>query len=123
MARLPAEFALEPVAARDQLGRVAGTARLFDHVQAHAGDALDRVDDLAHAVAVPIAAIQGQRCAAGAKMVERLEVRGGQIVARWLMNLSISLDHRLVDGWDGAMFLQDVKALLEDPTTMFMEMV
>ena len=39
------------------------------------------------------------------------------------MNLSISVDHRLADGWDGAMFLAEVKALLEDPTTMFMEMV
>jgi pyruvate dehydrogenase E2 component (dihydrolipoamide acetyltransferase) len=57
------------------------------------------------------------------KIEERPAVRGGQIVARWLMNLSISLDHRLVDGWDGAMFLQEVKALLEDPTTMFMEMI
>ena len=57
------------------------------------------------------------------KMEERPAVRGGQIVARWLMNLSISLDHRVVDGRDGAMFLQDVKSLLEDPTTMFMEMV
>jgi pyruvate dehydrogenase E2 component (dihydrolipoamide acetyltransferase) len=57
------------------------------------------------------------------KMEERPAVRGGQIVVRWLMNLSISLDHRLVDGWDGAMFLQDVKNLLEDPTTMFMEMI
>jgi pyruvate dehydrogenase E2 component (dihydrolipoamide acetyltransferase) len=57
------------------------------------------------------------------KIEERPAVRGGQIVARHLMNLSISIDHRLADGWDGAMFLQDVKALLEDPTTMFMEMV
>jgi len=57
------------------------------------------------------------------KIEERPAVRNGQIVARWLMNLSISIDHRLADGWDGAMFLQDVKALLEDPTTMFMEMV
>jgi pyruvate dehydrogenase E2 component (dihydrolipoamide acetyltransferase) len=57
------------------------------------------------------------------KIEERPAVRNGQIVARWLMNLSISLDHRLVDGWDGAMFLQDVKTLLEDPTTMFMEMI
>jgi pyruvate dehydrogenase E2 component (dihydrolipoamide acetyltransferase) len=57
------------------------------------------------------------------KIEERPAVRGGQIVARHLMNLSISVDHRLADGWDGAMFLQDVKALLEDPTTMFMEMV
>ena len=57
------------------------------------------------------------------KIEQRPAVVDGQIVARWLMNLSISLDHRLVDGWDGAMFLQDVKALLEDPTLMFMEMV
>jgi len=57
------------------------------------------------------------------KIEERPAVRDGQIVARHLMNLSISVDHRLADGWDGAMFLQDVKSLLEDPTTMFMEMV
>jgi pyruvate dehydrogenase E2 component (dihydrolipoamide acetyltransferase) len=57
------------------------------------------------------------------KIEERPAVRAGQIVIRQLMNLSISVDHRLADGWDGAMFLQDVKALLEDPTTMFMEMV
>ena len=57
------------------------------------------------------------------KIEEKPAVRGGQIVIRQLMNLSISVDHRLADGWDGAMFLQDVKTLLEDPTTMFMEMV
>jgi pyruvate dehydrogenase E2 component (dihydrolipoamide acetyltransferase) len=57
------------------------------------------------------------------KIEERPAVRGGQIVIRHLMNLSISVDHRIADGWDGAMFVQEVKALLEDPTTMFMEMV
>ena len=57
------------------------------------------------------------------KIEEKPAVRGGQIVIRHLMNLSISVDHRLADGWDGAMFLQDVKTLLEDPTTMFKEMV
>ena len=57
------------------------------------------------------------------KIEEKPAVRDGKIVARHLMNLSISVDHRLADGWDGAMFLQEVKALLEDPTTMFMEMV
>jgi pyruvate dehydrogenase E2 component (dihydrolipoamide acetyltransferase) len=57
------------------------------------------------------------------KIEEKPAVRHGQIVIRDLMNLSISVDHRLADGWDGAMFLQDVKSLLEDPTTMFMEMV
>jgi pyruvate dehydrogenase E2 component (dihydrolipoamide acetyltransferase) len=57
------------------------------------------------------------------KIEERPAVRHGQIVIRHLMNLSISVDHRLADGWDGAMFVQEVKSLLEDPTTMFMEMV
>ena len=57
------------------------------------------------------------------ELKERPAVRDGQIVARWIMNLSISLDHRVVDGWDGAMFLQSVKQLLEDPTLMFMEMI
>ena len=57
------------------------------------------------------------------KIEDKPAVRNGQIVIRQLMNLSISVDHRLADGWDAAMFLQDVKALLEDPTTMFMEMI
>ena len=50
-------------------------------------------------------------------------VRDGQIVIREMMNLSISLDHRIVDGYQGAQFLQHVIELLQDPTLMFMEMV
>jgi pyruvate dehydrogenase E2 component (dihydrolipoamide acetyltransferase) len=66
----------------------------------------------------PEAAIMGVH-----KIAEKPAVRGGQIVARHLMNLSVSVDHRIADGYDGAMFLQEVKAYLEDPTLMFMEMV
>ena len=50
-------------------------------------------------------------------------VRDGQIVVRDIMNLSISLDHRVVDGYEGAQFLHHVIELLQDPTLMFMEMV
>jgi pyruvate dehydrogenase E2 component (dihydrolipoamide acetyltransferase) len=50
-------------------------------------------------------------------------VRGGEVVIREMMNLSISLDHRIVDGYEGAQFLQHVIELLQDPTLMFMEMV
>ncbi len=57
------------------------------------------------------------------EMKERAAVVNGQIAVRWMMNLSISVDHRLADGWDGAMLVQEVKALLEDPTLMFMEMI
>jgi pyruvate dehydrogenase E2 component (dihydrolipoamide acetyltransferase) len=57
------------------------------------------------------------------KIRETPVVREGQIVIRQMMNLSISLDHRIVDGYEGAKFLQHVVALLQDPTLMFMELV
>jgi pyruvate dehydrogenase E2 component (dihydrolipoamide acetyltransferase) len=37
-----------------------------------------------------------------------------------LMNLSIALDHRVVDGFEGANFLQEVKRYLEDPTLLLL---
>ena len=37
------------------------------------------------------------------------------IEVRKRMNLSLSCDHRVVDGWDAANFLQDMKALIENP--------
>ncbi|WP_293944487.1 dihydrolipoamide acetyltransferase family protein [Sphingomonas sp.] len=39
----------------------------------------------------------------------------GEIEARKRMNLSLSCDHRVVDGWDAASFLQAMKALIENP--------
>jgi pyruvate dehydrogenase E2 component (dihydrolipoamide acetyltransferase) len=57
------------------------------------------------------------------KISEKPAVRDGQIVIRQLMNLSISVDHRIADGYDGAAFLAEVKTYLEDPTLMFLEMV
>jgi pyruvate dehydrogenase E2 component (dihydrolipoamide acetyltransferase) len=37
-----------------------------------------------------------------------------------VMNLSVSLDHRVVDGYEGASFLQEVKRYLEDPTLLLL---
>jgi 2-oxoisovalerate dehydrogenase E2 component (dihydrolipoyl transacylase) len=54
------------------------------------------------------------------KIVERPVVRGGQIVARKMMNISASFDHRVVDGFDAASFIQLIKNLLENPATLFM---
>ncbi|HEY5072508.1 MAG TPA: dihydrolipoamide acetyltransferase family protein [Caulobacteraceae bacterium] len=54
------------------------------------------------------------------KITERPVVRHGQIVIRKVMNLSSSFDHRVVDGYDAADFIQKVKALLEHPATLFM---
>jgi len=54
-------------------------------------------------------------------IVERPVVREGQIVVRKMMNLSSSFDHRVVDGFDAAEFIQKVKALLEHPAMLFIE--
>ncbi len=53
-------------------------------------------------------------------IVARPVVRDGQIVVRKMMNLSSSFDHRVVDGYDAAEFIQRLKALLEHPATLFM---
>ena len=54
-------------------------------------------------------------------IVLRPVVRDGQIVVRKMMNLSSSFDHRVVDGYDAAEFIQKFKALLEHPATLFMD--
>jgi 2-oxoisovalerate dehydrogenase E2 component (dihydrolipoyl transacylase) len=53
------------------------------------------------------------------KIVERPIFQGDEIVRAKLMNLSISCDHRVVDGWDAASFVQAVKKLLETPVLLF----
>ena len=55
------------------------------------------------------------------RIVERPVIRGGLIVGRSLMNLSCSFDHRVVDGADGARFVQAVRVLLESPALLFVE--
>jgi 2-oxoisovalerate dehydrogenase E2 component (dihydrolipoyl transacylase) len=54
-------------------------------------------------------------------IIERPVVKKGQIVVRKMMNLSSSFDHRVVDGFDAAEFIQRVKAMLEHPATLFMD--
>ncbi len=55
------------------------------------------------------------------KIAERPVVRHGQVVVRKMMNISSSFDHRIVDGWDAATFVQKIKGLLEHPATLFMD--
>src|SRR6476659_9107307 len=49
------------------------------------------------------------------KVEEKLVQIGGKIEIRRRMNLSLSCDHRVVDGWDAANFMQDLKKLIENP--------
>ncbi|ACI57645.1 catalytic domain of components of various dehydrogenase complexes (plasmid) [Rhizobium leguminosarum bv. trifolii WSM2304] len=46
---------------------------------------------------------------------------GAQFVPRKMMNLSSSFDHRIIDGWDAATFVQRIRALLETPALIFIE--
>jgi 2-oxoisovalerate dehydrogenase E2 component (dihydrolipoyl transacylase) len=55
------------------------------------------------------------------KMIERPVVRHGKIEVRKMMNISSSFDHRIVDGWDAATFIQKIKGLLEHPAALFVD--
>jgi 2-oxoisovalerate dehydrogenase E2 component (dihydrolipoyl transacylase) len=55
--------------------------------------------------------------------VNKISVRpvwnGASFIPRKMMNLSSSFDHRVIDGWDAATFVQHIKTLLETPTLIF----
>jgi 2-oxoisovalerate dehydrogenase E2 component (dihydrolipoyl transacylase) len=46
---------------------------------------------------------------------------GAAFVPRKMMNLSSSFDHRVIDGWDAAQFVQRIKAELETPALIFID--
>ena len=56
------------------------------------------------------------------KIMERPMVVGGQIVARPMMYLALSYDHRIVDGKGAVTFLVRVKEALEDPRRLLMDL-
>ena len=56
------------------------------------------------------------------KMVVRPVWDGTTFVPRKMMNLSSSFDHRVIDGWDAAIFVQRLKELLENPATLFVDL-
>ncbi len=53
---------------------------------------------------------------------ERPIVVAGEIVIRPMMNLALYYDHRIIDGREAVSFLKRIKALLEDPEEMLLEM-
>nr|WP_295462257.1 dihydrolipoamide acetyltransferase family protein [Mesorhizobium sp.] len=55
------------------------------------------------------------------KMMVRPVWDGTQFIPRKMMNLSSSFDHRVIDGWDAAVFVQRLKTLLETPALIFLE--
>jgi len=55
------------------------------------------------------------------KIVERPVVEGAFLTRRKIMNVSSSFDHRIVDGYDAARFIQQLKRLLEHPALIFLD--
>ena len=55
------------------------------------------------------------------KIADRPVVRHGQVVVRKMMNVSSAFDHRVVDGYDAAAFIQRIKGLLEHPGALFID--
>ena len=52
------------------------------------------------------------------RIVERCVWNGRSAEPRKIMNLSISCDHRIIDGQDAALFVQAIKGLLEQPMAL-----
>ncbi|WP_314443844.1 dihydrolipoamide acetyltransferase family protein [Massilia timonae] len=55
------------------------------------------------------------------RIVDRPVIRDGAMVARKMMNLSSSFDHRVIDGMVAAQFVQAIRGYLEFPATLFVE--
>ncbi|MBV9209070.1 MAG: 2-oxo acid dehydrogenase subunit E2, partial [Acidobacteria bacterium] len=71
------------------------------------------IDEFTAVINPPEAAI----LAVGA-MTPKPVVREGEVVVRQLMRVTMSCDHRVIDGATGARFLQTFKRMLENPLTM-----
>jgi len=56
------------------------------------------------------------------RIEERPVVKNGQIVARPMMYLALSYDHRLIDGREAVTFLVRVKEAIEDPTRLLIDL-
>jgi 2-oxoisovalerate dehydrogenase E2 component (dihydrolipoyl transacylase) len=105
--RRVSEAARQGVAARDEL---AGSTITLTSLGALGGIASTPI------VNRPEVAIVGVN-----KITVKPVWRDGGFVPRKVMNLSSSFDHRVVDGYDAATFIQRLRTLLETPATLFIE--
>ena len=54
------------------------------------------------------------------RITDKAVVRDGQIVIRPMMTLTLSIDHRVLDGVLGSQFLQSLKGYIENPATILL---
>jgi pyruvate dehydrogenase E2 component (dihydrolipoamide acetyltransferase) len=54
------------------------------------------------------------------RITEKVVARNGEMVIRPMMTLTLSIDHRVLDGALGAQFLQTVKNYIEEPLSLIL---
>jgi pyruvate/2-oxoglutarate dehydrogenase complex dihydrolipoamide acyltransferase (E2) component len=54
------------------------------------------------------------------RLAEKPVVRDGQIVARKILPLFVSFDHRVIDGADGARFVRAIALFMENPLNLLL---
>jgi 2-oxoisovalerate dehydrogenase E2 component (dihydrolipoyl transacylase) len=116
--------ALDIWACADEIARVSGAAKAGKAAREELSGStitvtsLGPLGGLTHTPVInhPEVAIVGPN-----KIIDRPVVHHSQVVVRKMMNISSSFDHRIVDGYDAAEFIQKVKGLLEHPATLFMD--
>src|SRR6516162_2877957 len=76
VARMPTELGADAIGAGHQHRGIPGATRRLAHLEWFAGDALDACEHLSHAVAVSVADVESDGCAARAQVGERVHVCG-----------------------------------------------
>jgi pyruvate dehydrogenase E2 component (dihydrolipoamide acetyltransferase) len=107
-----------------EVERLANAARTGKMSPADLGDSTFTITSLGvlgGLVATPIVNYPEVAIMGVHKISKRPAVVDDKIVIREMMNVSLSVDHRMVDGYDAAKFVADIKASLETPGLLFLE--
>ncbi len=107
-----------------EVERLANAARTGKMAQQDLGDSTFTITSLGvlgGLVATPIVNYPEVAIMGVHKISKRPAVVDDKIVIREMMNVSLSVDHRMVDGYDAAKFVADIKASLETPGLLFLE--
>ena len=105
----------------DRLGVAAKNGRVSPRDLGGSTFTITSLGALGGIVATPIVNYPEVAILAIHKIAKRPVVVDDKIVIRDMMNLSLSVDHRLVDGYDAATFVAEMKASLETPGLIFLD--
>ncbi|HPQ41083.1 MAG TPA: dihydrolipoamide acetyltransferase family protein [bacterium] len=115
MIRIAAEIADKAARARERKIKL-------DELQG-AGFTITNVGAMGGLFATPVIPLPQLAILGMHAMKDRLVVKNGEIVIRKMMNISITFDHRIIDGMAAAGFLRDVIALIENTEMLMLRLV